>query len=304
MKQLREILRFWEARRTQPLALATLVAAHGSSYRQPGARMLIDAEGATAGGVSAGCIEEEVAFCAAEVLRTGEPELMKFDTRLRFGCHGVIDILVEPLAAELMTAWHQCVTQRRACLLETVVHGRKRGTRVVESPTVADAFVQMIEPALRLVVIGHGAETAALSAHATVLGWDVCHREDTASLADLNDERTAVVLASHHFGRDCAALCDLLPLGLRYLGLVGSRRRREELLFDVMQSGRAVAFHSALFAPAGLHLGADCPEEIALAIVAEIQCVFGQGTAEQLRHRQAPIHQPSTTTELCLESAA
>ena len=304
MTQLRDILRFWDERRAQPLVLATLVATHGSSYRRPGARMLIDAEGASAGGVSAGCIEEDVCFCAREVLHTGVPQLMKFDTRLRFGCHGTIEILVEPVTHGLMSVWQAGVDQRQHVMLETIVHGKSCGTRMVQSPTVPGAFVQTIEPVLRLIVIGQGAETVALRAHGALLGWDVCHLETASALTDTLDDRTAVVLATHHFGRDCTALRDLLPLGLKYLGLVGSRRRREDLLFDVMQSGQGVAFLSALFAPAGLHLGAESPEEIALAIVAEIPCVFGAGTAQQLRHRQAPIHQPCTTTDLCLESAA
>ena len=116
------------------------------------------------------------------------------------------------------------------------------------------------------------------------------------------DDRTAVVVATHNFGRDCAALRDLLPAGLRYLGLVGSRRRRDDILFDVLQDG--VDAHSSLFAPAGLHLGADSPEEIALSIVAEIQCVFAGGTAEQLRHRKAPIHHAPLAAVPCAESVA
>src|SRR4051812_26567908 len=95
MKEIREILRLSELRRGEPFALATLVAARGSSYRRPGARMLICPDGATAGSLSGGCLEEEVTLRAAEVMRTGEPALMSFDTRLRFGCNGSIDIFIE-----------------------------------------------------------------------------------------------------------------------------------------------------------------------------------------------------------------
>lgn len=302
MKQLRDILRFWQARRKQPLALATLVAAHGSSYRRPGARMLIGAEGESAGGVSAGCIEEEVAVCAARVLNTGTPQLMTFDTRLRFGCHGAIEILVEPAAEGLMQAWHESMESRQPFQLETILYGAHRGTRMAGFKNTPGAFVQTIEPFLRLMLIGNGAEAIALRAHAALLGWDVLHYEAVPESPEMFDDRTAVVLATHHFGRDCTALRELLPRGLKYVGVVGSRRRREDLLFDVMQAG--VSLESDLFAPAGLHLGAESPEEIALAMVAEIQCVFGSGTAQQLRHRKAPIHQTTLTPGLCVESAA
>src|SRR6476469_2099902 len=95
MKEIRDILSAWRKFRGEPLALATLVRTHGSSYRRPGARMLICANGATAGSLSGGCLEEEVARRAHEVMRDGQPLLMNFDTRLRFGCNGSIDVFVE-----------------------------------------------------------------------------------------------------------------------------------------------------------------------------------------------------------------
>src|SRR2546422_10951590 len=95
MKEIRDIIREWERRLGQPLALATLVRAQGSSYRRPGARMLICSDGTTAGSLSGGCLEEEVVRRAFDVLRTGVPSLLSFDTRLRFGCNGTIEIFVE-----------------------------------------------------------------------------------------------------------------------------------------------------------------------------------------------------------------
>jgi len=106
--------------------------------------------------------------------------------------------------------------------------------------------------------------------------------------SDTAEEGAAALIATHNFGRDCAALRYLLPLGLPYIGVIGARRRRDEILVDVIDSGAAM--NSQLFAPAGLHLAAESPEEIALSIVAEIQCVFARVTAVHLRERKAPIH--------------
>ena len=86
MKDIYDILREWRKRGAENLALATLVRAEGSSYRRAGARMLISEDGTTVGSLSAGCIEDEVATSAREVLQTGKPVLMSFDTRRRFGC--------------------------------------------------------------------------------------------------------------------------------------------------------------------------------------------------------------------------
>ena len=58
--------------------LATLVRVVGSSYRRPGARLLVGAEGLRAGGVSAGCLEQDVALRAREVLAEGRPRLVEY----------------------------------------------------------------------------------------------------------------------------------------------------------------------------------------------------------------------------------
>src|SRR5436190_364793 len=94
MKDIYDILREWKKRRGEKcqsgsaLALATLVCIKGSSYRRPGARMLICTDGNSVGSLSAGCLEEEVASRARQVLLSGEPALVSFDTRKRFGCAG------------------------------------------------------------------------------------------------------------------------------------------------------------------------------------------------------------------------
>ncbi len=303
MKEIRDIIRFWDARNGQPLVLATLVTAQGSSYRRPGARMLINASGISAGGVSAGCIEEEVIACSRKVLRNGTPQLMTFDTRLRFGCHGTIQIFVEIAPSRVMNHLRDCFAQRQSCHLETLLHGNAPRTRIAESDAVVGSFIHTIEPPIRLILLGDSSDTIALHAQAALLGWNVLQYDAAPIPSDLIDGRTAVVVATHNFGRDCAALRDLLPSDLPYLGLVGSRRRRDDILFDVLHNG--INVHDGLFAPAGLHLGTDTPEEIALSIVAEIQSVFGGGTAQHLRHRKAPIHQlASAEFTPCQESAA
>ena len=113
------------------------------------------------------------------------------------------------------------------------------------------------------------------------------------------------MIATHNYGRDCAALRHLLPLGLRYLGVIGPRRRRDELLVDVLDTG--ISVESDLFAPAGLHLGAESAVEIALSIVAEIQSVFAAASGVRLRDRKAPIHgEPAPLrrrAEACAEPA-
>ncbi len=95
-----------EARPAVPLALATLVEVEGSSYRQPGARLLVDAESRVlAGAISGGCLEGDVAAHAAEVCATGRAIALRYDLRADletiwgFGaaCDGIAHLVLEPL---------------------------------------------------------------------------------------------------------------------------------------------------------------------------------------------------------------
>jgi xanthine dehydrogenase accessory factor len=290
VKEIRDILRFFEAHRGEVLALATLVAARGSSYRRPGARMLICNDGATAGSLSGGCLEEEVARRARDVMRDGEPALMSFDTRLRFGCNGSIDIFVERVNVDFLAELASNFSERRSCRAVTVFSGDNLGTRLLQSGALVPdgAFVQEIEPAIRLLIFGEGPDSVPLRAFAEILGWEVFEIDQSGDLASHADYRTAAVVKSHNYGRDFAALCTLLKLDLAYVGLLGPRKRRDQLLNAVLDEG--IAIDAEVFAPAGLDLGAETPEELALALVAEIQAMFTGASAESLRDRKAPIH--------------
>src|SRR5207248_7966268 len=174
MKELREIISLWQKHRPRACALATLVRAHGSSYRRPGARMLITSNGETAGALSAGCIEAEVAIHAQDVIASGAPKLIAFDTRRRFGCSGSIEILIELLDEQVMEQVRDAIAGRRRCTLVTVFEDSDRlGSQILRDAAFESGFAQTIEPPLRLIVIGEGPDANALVAHAQLLGWDV-----------------------------------------------------------------------------------------------------------------------------------
>ncbi|MBA3652296.1 MAG: XdhC family protein [Chthoniobacterales bacterium] len=291
MKEIADIIAEFERRRDEPLALATLVRARGSSYRRAGARMLITSGGQTVGALSGGCLEEEVAVHAREVIATGDPVLLSFDTRLRYGCNGAIDIFVEGVRPELLEDLAAAQRARRGSLLATLFErADSLGTRILsfDEEAFSGAFRQEIPPPLRMILIGHGPDSSALRSLGAVLGWSVIETEEASSLPNEFDKWTAAVVKTHNYGRDYAALEKLLPLGLPYLALLGPRRRRDQLLHTLLEAG--VNVRSKLFSPAGLDLGAESPEEIALAIVAEIQSILAKGSAESLRERKAQIH--------------
>ena len=248
--------------------------------------MLICKDGKMVGSLSAGCLEEEVALRAREVLRTGQSELMSFDTRKRFGCHGKIEIYIERATERFLFDLANDLDARRNHIAITSVGGNE--------------FVQEIHPPIRVLILGEGPDSVPIRKLSESLGWQPIGIVNPNALSvllataspsgDGPDEWTAAIVKSHNYGRDFAALEKLLPMNLRYVGLIGPRKRRDQLLNDLLDLG--VTINAGFFSPAGLDLGAETPEEIALAIVSEIQRVFATGSGFSLRERKMSIHAP------------
>ena len=221
-------------RRGEKFALATVVRAQGSSYRRPGARMLISADGATVGSLSAGCLEQDVASPALEVLKTGQPAIISFDTRKRFGCAGKIDIFIEPAPENFFIDLAENLDARCPCVAITRFSGEGMGTRMTEFDHDQDhehpgTLVQKIHPPIRLFVFGAGPDSASLHFLAHSLGWQTFDVGDSNELSIEPDAWTAAIVKSHNYGRDFATLQQLLPLNLRYVGLIGPRKRRNQI---------------------------------------------------------------------------
>ena len=106
------------------------------------------------------------------------------------------------------------------------------------------------------------------------------------------DADTLVVVMTHRYRHDVPLLRALLPLPLAYLGLLGPRQRAEKILSDLVAEGFEVTpeMRARLHAPVGLDLGAEGPEEVALAILAEMTAVRAGRDGRPLRDREKPIH--------------
>lgn len=370
------------ARPDLPLALATLVAVEGSSYRQPGARLLVDADGRVlAGAISGGCLEGDVAARAAAVCATGEGVRLTYDLRADldviwgFGsaCDGVAHLLLEPLedpqwlhdaskvadkrqGGALISALDEN-TGNTAWLVDGPVHAPRwtplagqdappdpvvaaqvaaargalpphGGTRLIPSATGASLFVEALVPPVALWLVGAGRGVEAFARMADTMGWAVTVADHRPALLEAlalpasvatrvvhpdaaggepqalpravaalpQDGRTAVALLTHQFAMDRAWLEAVLPTGVGYVGVLGSRRRAAQLLDAVAQAlaarGTPVtdAMRARCFAPIGLDLGGEDPASIALAAIAEIEAVMHGRPGAFLRDRPAPIH--------------
>ncbi|SIN99551.1 XdhC family protein [Chitinophaga niabensis] len=110
MKEIKQIIHAYElaCKKQQKAALATVVHVAGSSYRAPGARMLITEDGMLTGAISGGCLEGDALRKALMVMMQGKPLLTTYDTSdeedavigVGLGCNGIIRVLIEPILPE------------------------------------------------------------------------------------------------------------------------------------------------------------------------------------------------------------
>jgi xanthine/CO dehydrogenase XdhC/CoxF family maturation factor len=162
-------------------ALVTVVRTSGSTYRRPGARMLVvaDAHGGCSsvgadflGSISGGCLEDDAREHAREAMRTGEARLVRYDTTAEgdilfgsgLGCQGVVEVLVEPLPDGTLDpdagrpadpvgciAWS--LRQRRVSALASILAVEPAGSGV--APARAGEFLWLAEDCAPLIAVGH-----------------------------------------------------------------------------------------------------------------------------------------------------
>ncbi|HEV8563788.1 MAG TPA: XdhC family protein [Actinomycetota bacterium] len=348
------------------MALATIVAVRGSTYRRPGARLLVPEEGAPIGNISGGCLEGDVADLARIVMEEGRARLAGWDLTadddavwgLGLGCNGAIEVFIEPAdrAAEVAGVLRVALEEERPICLITVLESDEPnmvqpGARLVVRPDGqvegslglaevdaegvaaarellgeqrseirtfvhgARAFVEVLEPPLRLLICGAGHDAIPLVRAASVLGWNAVvvddreafliadrfpgaggfvHVEEPSTAAKVApvDERTYAVVMTHNFLRDKDYLRSLLTSPVPYIGMLGPAARTERLLMELREEGVDVSEpdRARIHGPAGLDLGSEGPEEIAESILAEIVAVKRDRRGGFLRERPGPIH--------------
>lgn len=366
MREIPALLAAWQRLRAagEEAVLATVVKVEGSSYRSPGARMLIDPQGASVGTISGGCLESHVVKRAWWLTEAAGAKVCRYDTTadedaqwaFGLGCNGVVHVLLERLSAgrndaqldalrvvrdEMRAAATAVVIDVRGCPvgvgerlvmfpdgrcegrfsnaefgkrvtddLATVMHERSSQHRryPVDGGEV-EVFLECVSPPLRLVVFGAGHDAVPVVHLAKQLGWHVTVADGRAHYArrerfpEADEVRvtnpgnpldgcgvtadTAVVVMTHSVDQDRELLRRLLQSPPRYVGQLGPRSRTVRLLNEIGADGAADGpLHvDRLHYPIGLDIGADNPEEIALAIVGEIRAVFAGRLGTKLRHR-------------------
>lgn len=169
-------------------------------------------------------------------------------------------------------------------------------------------FIDVLSPPPRLIVFGAGDDARPLAAMASQAGFDVTvvdHRpafltaerfpppanlllrRASEGLESLTlGRRHYAVVQTHALAHDRAWVRALAAQPIAYLGLLGPKGRKEQVLRDVPAAG------DKLYAPVGLDLGADGPEQVAISIVAEMLAVHARREPAHLRSRAGGIHEP------------
>lgn len=174
-------------------------------------------------------------------------------------------------------------------------------------------FIQTLQPSLSLILIGAEHDAVQVTHAASFLGWNVtivagtseaktiqdfpgakeimCQDPEFLTVKDINQE-TVILLMTHSYVKDLSYLLALKDTSPAYIGLLGPAKRRDQLLNEFIERYPEVeeSFLELIHGPAGLDLGAETPQEIAISICAEILTVIRQKNPKSLRDKKGSIH--------------
>jgi xanthine dehydrogenase accessory factor len=366
VKELQDIVNAFDKANNEgkQTALATVVLVEGSSYRRPGARMLITEDGQLTGAISGGCLEGDALRKARLVMAQNKPMLVTYDTTddddakfgVGLGCNGIIHILIEPLFNDQQVTpihlFKQFLSKREPVVLITLFSLNDRqatqpGTCLllnkrqhvqgsfpdenIKDALLADAknvlkngnsvtktyvygnkftcFIELLHPAVSLIIFGAGNDAIPLVQFAAVLGWHITLIDGRANYAvperfplvkkiivskpeqalkqTVFDDQTVIILMTHNYNYDMAMLRQLIPLELPYIATLGPKKRLQRMLDELNDEGMDITTRrlKSIYGPAGLDIGSENSDEIALSIIAEMQAVLKNRSGASLRDK-------------------
>ena len=244
------------------VALCTVVDKRGSAPRDPGAKLAVIGD-RVMGTLGGGEFERLVIEAAKEALREGRPRLIKYSFR-------------EGGPPDAVSTGHLCGGE-------------------------ADVFIDVLTPVPRLIIVGSGHVSLPVARIASVLGWRVVVVDDNPSTAtrerfpeaedirvgELSEELAKlnltpsdlVFIALGDAEKEYRVLKVLVGTRVRYIGLLGSRKKGATHLRRLKGEGVDLSSLKGIFhVPAGIDVGSDRPEEIAVSVVAEMLAVLKGAT--------------------------
>ncbi|NNF81844.1 MAG: XdhC family protein [Flavobacteriaceae bacterium] len=174
-------------------------------------------------------------------------------------------------------------------------------------------FRQDMPPCFKLMIFGTEHDAVLLCQYAALNGWEVsvvagplesksienfpgassffAISPDAIALERI-DQETAIVLMSHNFASDLKYLIEIKDSQPAYVGLLGPAHRREKLMTQLLDYCPDIteSFLGKLHGPAGLNIGAETPQEIAISILSEILTVTRDQVPLSLKEKDGGIH--------------
>lgn len=242
-------------------AVATITNVRGSIPSFQTAKMLVRDDGSIVGTIGGGCVEAEVWQAAREVMEEEKPRSLtfnlnndpKYDTGLV--CGGTLEVFIEPVLPQALLY-------------------------IFGAGHVAYNLYKVAEIAGFDVVVVDDRESYANRERFPDARQVIADDFDAATEKLDVPESAYVVIVTRGHRDDMRVLRWAVNLDLRYLGMIGSRRKTLSIYRELEKSGVAPEKFANIHAPVGLEIGAVTPEEIAVAIVAEMIAVRRHASLE------------------------
>lgn len=315
------VLRHWLPKKDDhQWLLATVIETHGSSYRKAGAMMLFNDSGEQLGVVSGGCLENDVLHQARKCWETNTVKTVTYDMqeegdiawRLGIGCGGEVTLLLQPVAADsdyLKLKDVLMALESGQPVDYSIALSSSQPIAKVNITSSADHawFTHVITPPPALAILGGGVDARPVAQMANLLGWRVHVNDPRARYARAEDfsdcrvtatpteqllqevwlaEADAVIVMHHQVNMDANALvclAETAPPQLRYLALLGPSHRCDKVLSEANLQRSALP--AELQSPAGLALGGELPESIALSMIAQAHAILHDKSAAPLKDK-------------------
>ncbi|HEY2934875.1 MAG TPA: XdhC/CoxI family protein [Acidobacteriota bacterium] len=240
--------------RGERAALATLIRRIGSTPRKDLAKMLIREDGSFLGTVGGGCTEAEVWQAAQDVMATGKSKILKFHLNQEDAaqdglvCGGTVEFFIEPILPDP----------------HLVVFGGGHVSSAISRVAKLAGF--------KVTIVDDRARYASRDRFPEADKLVVCEFQTVREHVPLHSNCYVVIVTRGH-AHDQLVLEQIIDAPVRFLGMVGSRRKTK-IIFDYLRDkGVSESLMQRVQSPVGLEIGSETPEEIAVSIVAQIIAV-------------------------------
>jgi xanthine dehydrogenase accessory factor len=294
-------------------ATATVVKTERSAPRESGAVLAVSERGEVAGSVTGGCVEPAVYDEAQAVLAGGPPRLVSYGIadedafEVGLPCGGTVHIFLTAGKPALVRELASRLRDEQPVALAMKISGSAIGEQELvpldghfEPGIEGDTFFLPFAPRPEMYVFGAVDHAAAVARVGKFLGYRVTVCDARARFAtrerfpDVDevvvewpddflrrspvDERTAICVLTHDHKFDVPLLTVALQTPAGYIGAMGARRTTESRNERLRAEGVTDEQLARIHAPIGLRIGSRTPEEVAVAVAAEIIATRRQAT--------------------------